>query len=352
MFDAFSLFVTSSQDLWCLPSCTDEVAKFLRGKKRTSFWMLWPAEWEDFDDPDYACYVERHALFSSMRALEAAGVPTGFPHPADQYELITSKSWMATLSLHPRVCLPAATLVHKSDLKRDPLRAAKAALSAMNLIRRANPYPAEPGEPSVLAQANKSAITKGVVKLGWSWENRYVLRFTGLQQLQERLVELLTAEHCTANACIVQEWVDFDFEMRLYFFPARHLEEHVDLFAIPFAPVRIECNEWTAGDSRGQHRSFHKLSKQQILDRWAQDEEAWEETVRKATDIAQVLIAWLISANAAPVPMIRLDFMIRKMGPGKVRVVFGEYCEMGACCLGWKEGPPTIWREALDCALR
>jgi len=56
--------------------------------------------------------------------------------------------------------------------------------------------------------------------------------------------------------------------------------------------------------------------------------------------------------NAQPVPMMRLDFMLLRMGPGKVRVIFGEFCEMGACCLGWEEGPPTIWRAAVDAALK
>ena len=40
-------------------------------------------------------------MFAAMRACEGLGIRSLFPHPADQYELITSKSWMATLSLHP-----------------------------------------------------------------------------------------------------------------------------------------------------------------------------------------------------------------------------------------------------------
>ena len=37
--------------------------------------------------------------------------------------------------------------------------------------------------------------------------------------------------------------------------------------------------------------------------------------------------------------------------PSPKQVVFGEYCEMGACCLKWEDGPPQIWRAALDFAL-
>ena len=40
-----------------------------------------------------------------------------------------------------------------------------------------------------LGPADKEGVTKGVVKIGFSWENRFVLQFTDLQQLQERLKE-------------------------------------------------------------------------------------------------------------------------------------------------------------------
>lgn len=63
--------------------------------------MAVAVEAQDFGDPDYACYIERHSMFAAMRACEGCGIRSLFPHPADQYELITSKSWMATLSLHP-----------------------------------------------------------------------------------------------------------------------------------------------------------------------------------------------------------------------------------------------------------
>lgn len=314
------------------------------------FWMLWPAEWEDTGDPDFACYVERQAMFAAMRACEAEGLSSGFPHPADKYELITSKTWMATLSVHPGARLPACVLVGKDRVVNDLPGAAKEALAGLEHIRRLNPFPTAPGDPPAPSEVNKGGIKKGVVKLGWSWENRFVSVFEGEEQLRKRLKDMLTQPGLTASQCIVQEWVDFDFEMRQYFLPPHKWEQG------KLQPVRIECNAWGARsdeDTVGQsHASFSKLSEAGVLARWSQDQAAWESTKAQGTEIAQLLIGWLLAANANPVPMIRLDFMCKRLGPGKARVAFGEYCEMGACCLGWKDGPPTIWRAALDAALR
>merc|ERR1711904_24900 len=96
---------------------------------------------------DYAGYVERHALFSAMRACESAGLGSGFPHMADMYELLTSKSWLASLCLQPEAHLPAATLVSKSSVLRDPKLAARQALTALEVIRKRSPFPASGGEP-------------------------------------------------------------------------------------------------------------------------------------------------------------------------------------------------------------
>jgi len=348
--EIFNLIVKSSVDLWNLPGKVEKLRSILRGKKRTSFWMLWPAEWEDTGDPDFACYVERQAMHNAMRACEAQGVPAGFPHPADQLELITSKSWMATLSVHPGARLPACTLVSKDRIVNDLPGAAKEALAALGQIRKLNPFPVKPGEPPAPSEINKDGVQKGVVKLGWSWENRFVSVFVGEEQLRKRMKDMMSQPGLLASYCIVQEWVDFDFEMRLYFLPPPTWEQGT------LQPTRIECNAWGARsqeDTVGQsHASFSKLTEDACLQRWSGDAEAWASAKAQAIETSQLLITWLLASNARPVPMIRLDFMLKRLGPGQARVAFGEFCEMGACCLGWKDGPPTIWKAAIDSALR
>lgn len=349
----FQLYVSSSADMWEVQQMAPWLQSQMKGRKRTVFWMLWPAEWEDTGDPDFACYIERHAMFNAMRTLEGVGLQTGFPHPADQYELITSKTWMATLSVVPAACLPAGVMVSKGSAVRDLKLASEQALAGLHYIKRMNPYSVGPDEPPAPSVINKDGIKKGVVKLGWSWENRFVLTFNDATQLQARLKELLNVQGCTAQAALVQEWVDFDFEMRYYFLPPA---DWLPSGETVLEPTRFECNEWGERDEKGSagtsRASFSKLSEEGVLKKWQGDKEAWDDARMKATKISQFCLSWLISANASPFPMIRLDFMMKRIGPGKARVYFGEYCEMGACCLGWVEGPPTIWRAAIDAAMR
>lgn len=354
-FELFHLFVASSADVRDIAPFAPQVAKVLKGKHKTCFWMLWPGEWDEFDDPDYACYIERQCLFGAMRAYEAKGLQSGFPHTADQFELITSKTWMATLSLDPEVRLPAGTLVTKQSIVVDPAAAATQALNTLAHIRHMNPLRIGRDEPAAPSEVNKDGIQKGVVKVGFSWENRFVLTFVGVKQLQQQLQKMMTQDGYNVSQCLVQEWVDFDFEMRLYFLPPQGPDWPAGKI---LEPTRIECNAWgersaakeeVLGQSNG---SFSKLSAEACIDKWKGDADAWDHAKKQAVEISQRLLAWLRTASSQPVPMIRLDFMVKRIGPGKARLHFGEYCEMGACCLGWKEGPPTIWRAALDAVMR
>lgn len=284
-----------------------------------------------------------------MRACEFSGLRTAFPHPVDQYEQIVSKTWMSTLCTDARARLPAATQVSKSSVLADSTRSAKRALAVLEHIRATGPWGAQGGKgkrgPSVV---NADGVKKGVVKLGLSWEARYVAIFEGEEDLAVKLTEMMSHPGSLATSCIVQEWVDFDFEMRLYFFPPADWTPSQKL-----SPARVECNSWSGSMDGGQRRNFHLVSKADALSwYWEQDDAAWEAAKKDAIDAAQHLLAWLLQLNAEMVPMIRLDFMLKRLGPGSVRVVFGEFCEMGACCLGWEKGPPTVWRAAVGWALR
>lgn len=346
-FEAHALFIRNSRDMRELVAVAPWLASNLRGRRKACFWMIWPAEWEDTGGADYAGYVERISLFTAMRACEDAGLRSAFPHPAELYQLITSKSWMAGLCLNPQAHLPAATLVSKGSVLNNARRAAKLALAALAFIRARSPFPTSAGEPPAPSAVNKDGVKKGVVKLGWSWEARYVMCFSGEEQLATRLTEMMSYPGCTASTCIVQEWVDFDFEMRLYFLPPEDWNP-----TIKIEPSKFECNMWTGMGEEGRPTNFRKMSESMCLTTWDGDETAYRSAKAQAVDVSQHLLAYLLCMDAQPVPMIRLDFMLKRLGPGKVRVVFGEYCEMGACCLAWQEGPPAIWRAALDSALR
>eukprot|EP00929_Paragymnodinium_shiwhaense_P063906 TRINITY_DN31982_c0_g1_i1.p1 TRINITY_DN31982_c0_g1~~TRINITY_DN31982_c0_g1_i1.p1 ORF type:complete len:469 (+),score=127.03 TRINITY_DN31982_c0_g1_i1:60-1466(+) len=341
--EVLGLFLGSKKDLATVTAQAAEVAAAQRAEKRASFWMLWPCDWEaEFDAKGFEGYVERRSLFQTMRACEAAGIRTAFPHPTDLYEFITSKSWMATLSPEVGSRLPGCVLVSREDIKANVKAAAQKAMADIEALRATSVFKAE-GGPSKI---NKEGLRKGVVKIGWSWEARYVWFWNGQAQLADCLRHMIGLPGCLGEYCIVQEWVDFDFELRFFFFPSADWKPPARL-----EPKHFEYTAWgpSRGDSPGP---FLKFSHQRCLATWGNDEEAMNSAHAQALEASQFLIAHLLSKHSEPVPMIRMDFMLKRIGPGKAQVAFGEYCEQGACCLKWEEGPPTVWRAALDYALR
>lgn len=339
--EILSLFIGSDADFKRIVLEAPELSAQLRGVSKSTFWMLWPADWPaNWNDDGFVGYVERRQLFASMQASEAAGIRSSFPHPSMLYSHITSKKWMATLSAEPQSRLPAGVLVTRKSILANARLAAEEAMSELDVIRKASVF-ASQGGPSIV---NRRSLVKGVVKLGWSWEARHVWFWKGKDELSAFLRNMITLDGCMAESCIVQEWVDFDFELRLFFFPSADWSPPARL-----EPVHFSYTEWNT-DSDGPG-SFGKISHERCLAQWSGDEEAMHAAHAQAVEASQFLIADLLSVHPQPVPFIRMDFMLKRLCPGKAQVVFGEYCEMGACCLKWQEGPPMVWRAALDNAL-
>merc|ERR1711862_930147 len=120
---------------------------------------------------------------------------------------------------------------------------------------------------------------------------------------------MLICDGFLGASCIVQEWVDFDFEMRLFFFPPSKWEPSTRL-----APKRLECNMWGDWDvDEGKPGYFFHASREACLARWYNDEAAFKSAEEKAVDISQSLLKWLCSKARETVPMVRLDFMARRL---------------------------------------
>jgi len=340
--EVLNLFLGANSHLAKVVQQAPELLAEMRGVRKSGFWMLWPADWmPDWAGEEFAGYVERKSLFSAMRAMESAGLRTAFPHPANLYELITSKQWMATLSEESKAHLPAGVLMSKEQILKNPHASAEEAMARLEAIRKNSIFAGGGG----VSKVNREGLNKGVVKLGWSWEAKHVWFWTGKNQLATCLKQMICQEGCLAECCIVQEWVDFDFELRLFFLPPMDWDKTSVL-----KPTNFEYTAWGKGDySPGE---FLKPGNERVLGWWKNDAEALASAHAQAEEVSQFLISWLLSAHPEPVPMVRLDFMLKRLGPGQAQVLFGEYCEMGACCLKWEEGPPKIWRAALDYALK
>jgi hypothetical protein len=346
-----SLFVSSDTDLRTIVVEAQQVAGLLRGRKACSWWMLWPADFPaDWESDDYVGYVPRVPMFEGQRALERTNlVKSAFPHPADLWEYITGKTWMATLAPQAATMrLPACVIATREEVLRGAEAAARTAVRGLEELRRANsalPWLAATGGP---ASVNSAGLTKGVVKLGWSWEAKYVWFWRGEAQLARYLADAMLLPGCTAEGCVVQEWVDFDFELRLFFLPE---QGWTPSSSAPLRPTHHEYTAWRNVGGEDAPGKFLKPTEAEALQWFMGDEAALAAAHTQAIAASQPLIAELLTKHPEAVPMIRMDWMVKRRGSGEAQVVFGEYCEMGACCLKWEAGPPKIWRAALDFAL-
>ena len=108
-----------------------------------------------------------------------------------------------------------------------------------------------------------------MVKIGWSWEAKLVWFWKSEQEMAYCLTGMMRLPGCRAEAAIVQEWVDFDMELRLFFLPPRDWTPEISL-----VPEHHEYTAWaTTWDADGPG-AFLKPSKEQALKRFAGDEQA------------------------------------------------------------------------------
>jgi hypothetical protein len=343
--EVLSIFVGSENDMEKLAVDAREIAALARGKKTATFWMLWPADFPtDWDSDNYCAYVDRRSMFAGQRAFEASGMISTFPHPADVWEFITGKAWMSTLANRSsETRLPACVLVNTDAVARNAVSVAHKAMQDLEMQRGASLFAAT-GGPAV---TNINGVHRGVVKIGWSWEAKFVYFWKSEAELVSALKAMVAVPYCSADYLIVQEWVDFDMELRFFFFPPQDWTPGQQRLE----PVHHEYTAWRNKDDAKEPETFLKPSKETALKMWDGDKTDMATAHKLAIDSSQHLIAELLTKHNRPVPMIRMDWMLKRKGPGDVQVVFGEYCEMGACCLKWEEGPPKIWKHALDFAL-
>ena len=247
---------------------------------------------------------------------------------------------MATLATQCETMrLPACVMLERQAIVRDARGAARSAMVAVEELRLKNRsiWPEGP------AAVNRQGLTRGVVKIGWSWEAKFVWFWRGEAQLAEYLRAMISLPACTSDFCLVQEWVDFDFEVRLFFLPRRDWT----LAGAPLKPTHVEYTAWTNERGSDAPGKFVKMGADDALERFAGDGVALASAHEQAIEASWPLVGELLTKGAT-VPFIRMDWMVKRTGAGAAQVVFGEYCEVGADCLKWQAGPPKGWRAVLD----
>lgn len=171
-----------------------------------------------------------------------------------------------------------------------------------------------------------------------AWRNK--------QELQTALTHLVEQPGSFVDLVFVQEWVDFDVEMR-HFIVEPDLSNPQSL-----KPKRII---YTVFKSREQNsfRNFDRYDRKTCLKACFQnDEAALADGERQAEELIIRWLQWL-QAQTHELPVVtRFDVLTKRLGPGRAAVTIGELTELGGCFLGWPKGPPTVFAAMLRSCFR
>lgn len=327
-YECVSVFVESSADLSAMEQA--QLASMLHGSQRAALYFLWPSRFREgavtrrnVDGvPLRVGVVNAAASLHAMEAMEAAGVPTRFPHASQLYAALLSKEYQASLCTSAEFALPATTLVNRGAAVRDPSRAAASAVSALAKLRTEGTPP--PG--------------MGVVKLGFSWEAVHVRTFTSTAELAAVLEALACKDGCEAPCLLVQDWVPNAFEMRVYLVRGR--------------PAHVAYSDfgWEGCGFMGKPYDFEQKARAAVISDWLDDDEAaMAHAEEQARHLAvHVWARWLRAISSEPIPALRVDFLVGHAAPGRATVRSLELTELGFCMLGWKEGPRLVMGALLE----
>jgi len=312
----------------------------LTGKCVGALYFLWPIIFQD--GHNYPAYVNSESLLGTMLQMEASGIPSRFPHHSHLYRVFASKEWTAQMCLHPLLNVPLTTKVSRQAITLDPDKASETALQALTHLAQTRTAWAEP----LGQETPKPTVTQGVAKLGWSWEAMDVRQWRSKQELSNAMVDLTEQPGSHMEFCFVQEWVDFDVEMR-HFIVEADLNKPTSLKA-----KKIIYTVFKSKDS-GSFRDFDRYDRKGALKTcFENDDAALADAEAKAEVLMERWLRWL-SAQSHELPVvIRFDILAKRTGPGTAKVMTGELTELGGCFLGWPNGPSVVMGAMLRSCLK
>ena len=341
-YEVVSVFIQRADDLHRLQPVA--LAGSLQGRHRCALYFLWPTLFQD-GTPQQMAMVHASGVFGAMRAFEAAGVPTRFPHPSQLYATLLSKEWQTAACMTPQLRVPPTTALNRALVAADPARAARTALAALAQVRAAMQADAlMGGSPADGGGCEAAAPPRlGVAKLGHAWEAVQVRVWSGEHELAGALSSLLGQPGCEAPLVLVQDFVPHDCELRA--FVVRGEVRHV-------VYTDFDVDNWHASQERGFTKSpdsFSMLSRADAVAQWFEgDEAAMAHAEGQVAALVRRWGTWLRAVAAEPVPAIRIDFLARRVASGRAEVSTLELTEAGFSLLGWEGGPAALVGALLD----
>jgi hypothetical protein len=328
-YEIFSAFIESSEEL--LKVCPAAVRPMLSGQCVSALYFMWPIIFQD--GHEHPAYVQSEKLLELMLHMEASGIPTRFPHHSHLYRVFASKEWTAQMCLHPLFKTPLTTKVSRQAVTQDPDKAAAGAMQALNHLAQTRANWAGPlGQEA----AKPGPVAGGVAKLGWSWEAMDVRSWSNKHQLSSGLQELVEQPGSYMEFCFVQEWVDFDVEMR-------HFVVEADLSKpSSLKPKKIIYTVFKSKES-GSFRDFDRFDRKGCLRScFHNDDEALADAEAQSEELIHRWMQW-IQAQSSDLPVVvRFDILAKRIAPGKAEIKTGELTELGGCFLGWPNGPSVV----------
>jgi len=317
----------------------------MRAKHTCAMYHLYPTGFEENCVPNKetgedggAALVDSKSLFRCIQAVERAGIPTRFPHPSGFYELLTSKRWTYMMALTPSLRVPPTIAMPRMLIERGCAFAAKKGMLALQSVKN---------QQAKLRNETKpvAPITKGVAKLGYSWEALDVKFWEEENGLKEAIYQLtqtieisqeITGQPHDLESIIIQEYCKHDLELRLYV-----VEGKVES-AIYTKFCRIKEN-LEFGD-------FKELfdSKEAAKQWMGNDTLALQDGERQCREITDQWLVWVEAQLSEQPPAIRFDFFVGRTGiAGQAQVWTLEICELGFSMLGAKDLPQKVFRAML-----
>lgn len=245
------------------------------------------------------------------------------------------------MSVMPQLKVPPTVALPRMLIEQDCVLAAEQGLASLHNIKQF--------QAQLRNQESPKEITKGVVKLGFSWEALDVKFWEGQHGLVNALSELtriieisqeLTGQPHDMETLMLQEFVEHDLEMRLYVVEGR-VEE---IIYTKFCKIKKNL----------EFGSFEELSSAQTACRlWmGGDMDALECGERLCKETTAYWLAWVETQICGLPPAIRFDYFVgRGAIPGTAIIHTLEICELGFSMLCATELPDKVFAAMLRSCL-
>lgn len=317
-----------------------------RARRTCAMYFLYPTAFEEGCVPTMetgsdhgAALVDQKSFFRMMKSVERAGVPSRFPHCSGLYEQLASKRWTHELALTPHLRVPPTVAVPRMLIEHNCSKAASRALEALHLVK--SQQASLRGE----AAQGDTIISKGVAKLGYSWEALDVKFWQGDEGLAEMLSQLtqaieisqeMTGQPHDCESLLVQEYIPHDFELRMYTVEG----QITDCIYTKFCSIK----------TNQEFGDFKQLfSGSEVTSQWMHgDSAAMADADRQCRNLTAHWLAWARAQSCEIPPGLRFDYFVKRgPQPGRATVWTLEICELGFSMLNHKHLPAKVFEAML-----